>query len=60
MSGDDDSGVRAPLAGILQCELEDAIDKYVGIITLAEVIGVLEIVKIGLYHRGDTQEEDGT
>lgn len=60
MSGDDESGVYAPLAGVLQSELEEAIDKYCGILSLAEVIGVLEIVKIGLYHRGDAQEEGKT
>ena len=46
--------------GVLQSELEEAIDKYCGILSLAEVIGVLEIVKIGLYHRSDDGKDGET
>lgn len=59
MDSDDKNGIAAPLPGILQGEIEDLIDKYCGILSLSEVIGVLEIVKIGMYHRADDGDGDG-
>ena len=56
---DDKTGVTAPIPGILQGEIEDLIDKYCGILSVSEVIGVLEIVKIGMYHRANVEDDDG-
>ncbi|MBK8772425.1 MAG: hypothetical protein IPM06_18660 [Rhizobiales bacterium] len=56
---DDKTGVTAPIPGILQGEIEDLIDKYCGILSISEVIGVLEIVKIEMYHRANIEDDDG-
>lgn len=57
MSGEAETPQGSLLPSILQAELGKLVDQYAGILTLAEVIGVLEIVKIGLYHRGDSEED---
>ena len=47
-----------PTISLLIGELGDVVDKYHGFVTLAEAIGALEILKIDLYHRADSNEDD--
>lgn len=54
MIGKDGEPIVSELTGALQ----SVVNKYCGVLTLAEVIGALEIVKIGVYHSADTEEDD--
>lgn len=49
-----------PAVSLLVGELLEVINKYHGHVTLAEAIGALEIVKIGLYHSADAEKDSTT
>lgn len=48
-----------PMVSVLTGELQEVINKFRGVMTLAEAIGALEIVKIGLYNSAETDDEEG-
>lgn len=47
-----------PIISLLTGDLQEVVNKYCGFLTVAEVIGALEIVKIGVYHNADPNEEE--
>ena len=48
-----------PTISILTGQLQEVVNKFQGVLTLAEVIGALEIVKINVYHSVDDSEDFG-
>lgn len=47
-----------PMVSELTGALQEVVNRYCGLLTAAEVIGALEIVKIGVYHSVDPTDED--